>query len=274
MTLPGWGVSPWGTGPFGMPADLVIEYAFAISTHEVVVVLNKPPKDVFYLLDGDVRNPNSWRVSTPTPLQYLQVAECRPYNAPLQWTVRTIQALPNSTGIARVEGTSLLDANGALIGLPNYADFAGVTEKATSTPTELAVTRGSASRDLANNPVPVIGGAEGNLSGTLIIKAGDYALVDGAALLRKLITRRLTTVPGDFFHIPNYGVGLQVKQPIVGGNIVRFRAQVERELLLEPDVAQVAVSVVQSNNTLTIQVRAVLAKTGQQVSVGLYAPIG
>ena len=77
MTLPGWGTSPWGTGSFGIPADLVIEYAYAISTHEVVVVLNKPPKDVFHLLNGDVRNANSWRVSIQSPLQYFQVAECR-----------------------------------------------------------------------------------------------------------------------------------------------------------------------------------------------------
>jgi hypothetical protein len=257
-----------------MPADLVIEYAYAISTHEVVVVLNKPPKDVFHLLDGDVRNANSWRVSIQDPLQYFQVAECRPYNAPLEWVVRTIQFLPSSTGTARVQGVGLRDAGGAVIGEPSYADFSGVTEKATSTPTEMAVTRGAGARDLANNPVPVISGSEGNFSGTLIIKAGDYALVDGAALLRKLIIRRLTTTPGDFFHIPNYGVGLKVKQPIPAGNLVRFRALVERELSLEPDVAQVGVAVSQSSNTLTIQVRAVLAKTGQQVSVGLLSPIG
>jgi hypothetical protein len=273
--MTGFGVTPWGTGSFGIAADLVIEYAYAISTHEVVVVLNKPPKDVFHLLDGDVRNANSWRVSIQSPLQYFQVAECRPYNAPLEWVVRTVQFLPDSTGIARVEAVGLLDANNAAMGEPSFSDFAGVTEKATSTPTELAVTRGSGSRDIANNPAPTLGGgAEGNLSGTLIIKAGDYALVDGAALLRKLIIRRLTTTPGDFFHLPNYGVGLKVKQPIPSGNLVRFRSLVERELLLEPDLGQVTVGITQSSNTLTIQVRAVLVKTGQQVSVGLFSPIG
>mgnify|MGYP001205205386 CR=1 FL=1 len=96
----------------------------------------------------------------------------------------------------------------------------------------------------------------------------------GAALLRKLIIRRLTTTPGDFFHLPKYGVGLKVKQPIPAGNLVRFRTLVERELLLEPDLAQVAVAITQSSNILTIQVRAVLTKSGQQVSVGLLAPIG
>lgn len=271
MTL--WGTGSYGVGSYGVAATLVVEYAFAISTHEVVVVLNKPPLDVSGFVSGDVRNPGSWALSIPATAQVLEVAGVAPFDDPLKWIVRSLQRFPDSTGIARVKATTLKDAGGSIIGLPDFADFTGVTEFAIATPTTLASDRRAGDRDLANVPTPQIGG-ETDLSGTLVIRGGDYALVEGTELARKLIIRRLTTTPGDFFHLPNYGVGLRVKEPIPVGDMVRLKAEIERQIKQERDVVRASATVSQSGNVLTVLVRATLAKTGQQVSVALESRLG
>lgn len=271
-----WGTGPWGTGSFGITTALTIVGAYAISTHEVVVILSKPPKDVLSVLPGDVRNIDSWQLAVAVDantIQLLEVAEIRPYKAPLEWVVRSATRWPTSQNEARVSIPNLRDAANNASSQPDFADFIGVTEVAISTPTQKAVTRGSASRDLANSPTIVIGDNT-NFSGSLVIKGGDYQLVAGADLLKKLIIRRLMTTPGDFFHLPLYGVGIRVKQPLPAGDLVKLRARIEQQLLLEPDVQTVAAQVSQSLNTLTIRVRARLAKTGQDVNVGIASPIG
>jgi len=268
-----WGTGPWGTGPFGITTDLTIAYAFPISTHEVVVVLSKPPQDVLGILPGDVRNLESWELSEPSTVRIIAVAEITPYKLPLQWVVRSATPLPNTTAIGRVKLTGLKDAGGAINGLPDFADFAGVTEEATATPTAKAATKGTAGRDLTNKPAPSVGG-DTSLSGTLVIRGGDYTLTAGADLLKKLLIRRLTTTPGDLFHIPAYGVGLRVKEPLPAGDVVGLRARIERELSREPDVSNVVARVSQSSNTLTVRVTARLTSSGEDVSVGLFSPIG
>jgi len=270
-----FGTGPWGTGSYGVATTLTVTHAYVINTHEVVVVLSKPPLDRLALLPGDVRNILSWELmlQTATTIEILEIAEIRPYKGPLEWAVRSAMRLPDANHLGRITATTLKDAAGNITGLPNYADFIGVTEHAVSTPTAKAAARGAGARDLSNLPTPTIGG-ESNLSGTLTIRGGDYALVEGPALLKKLIIRRLTTTPGDFFHLPNYGAGLRVKEPIPAGDLVRFRARLERELLREPDIDSVTTSVTQSQNTLTVKVRARMSRTGQDVSVGLFSPIG
>lgn len=266
-----WGTSGWGiSGLGGLGPDLTISYAYAISTHEIVVVLSKPPLDRTGFLAGDIHNGSSWEVTVPAENRVLQIAGIIRHQPPLQWIVRTLERLPESTGTARVQAIGLKDAGGAVISLPDYADFAGVTEKAIANPAEQAATK-LRTRDLANRPTPTI--SDTNVSGTLVIQGGDYALVEGTELVRKLIVRRMTTTPGEFFHIPEYGVGLKVKQALPGGGLVNLKARIERQLLLEPDIASVAVSLTQNQNTLTCEVRAI-TKTGQKVSVGLSSPIG
>lgn len=127
-------------------------------------------------------------------------------------------------------------------------------------------------RDLANVQSPQLGGT--NIGGVLSIVGGDYALVDGEQLIRKLIIRRLLSTPGDFFHIPNYGCGIQVKQPLPGGGLVRLKASIARQLLLEPDITAVTVAISQTTNTLTIIVNATMARSGSLVTVSMLSPIG
>lgn len=267
-----WGTGPWGTGAYGGPSSpLTVTGAVAISTHEVVVTLSKPPLDRTGILPGDASNAGSWSVTVPATLQVLRVAGVAPYERPLRWLIRTLDRLPDSLAVGRVSAVGLKDAGGALVGLPNAADFAGVTELAVSTPSQLAATQARGARDLKNIPSPSIG--ETSIGGTLEVAGGDYQLSEGAALVKKLIGRRLMTTPGEFYHLPNYGVGFKVKQPLPGGAIVKLQALVQKQILLEPDVGAVKVQITQDKNTLTCIVRATLAKTGQEVTVAMNSPI-
>lgn len=271
-TSAGWGAEQWGVdGWSGAAATMVVDHAYAISTNEVVVVLSKGPMDVNGFVSGDVSNPGSWRVSIPATGVVLDIAGVRPYAKPREWVVRTLQRLPDSTVVCRVTASALRDAAGGITGAPNSADFAGVTEFATSTPQQLAATK-AGGRDLVNTPAPEVDGT--NVSGALVVVGGDYALQDGAELVKKLIVRRLLSTPGEFFHLQDYGVGFRVKQPIPGGGMVRLKTKIERQLLREPDIESVRVQLSQTQNVLTCFVSAVLARTGQQVNVSVASPIG
>ena len=108
-------------------------------------------------------------------------------------------------------------------------------------------------------------------TGALQIGAdGDYTLQQGAALVRKLIIRRLITRPGEFYHLPDYGLGLRVKEP-VPGSIITLRGEIERQVELEPEVesALAKVSFSPTNNILTIQLQVVLKATGESFQIGL-----
>lgn len=267
-----YGDQQWGLDGFGgLAADLSIRHAYAISTNEVVVVLNKPPLDRTALLTGDVRNPGSWQITVPATGAVMTVAGVAAYAQPLSWLVRTLDKLPESTETCLVEATGLKDANNAIIGPLDSAEFAGVTEVAVATPAAVLATRQASGRDLANVAVPVV---DAGVGGTLLIKGGDYALVEGSELVKKLILRRLISSPNDFFHLPNYGVGLKVKQAIPTGDLVKLKTKAEKQIKLERGVAAASVAIAQSNNTLTVQVKAKLAKNGQVVTVAMDSPIG
>ncbi len=269
----GWGTERWGVDGFGgLGPSMSVVRATAISTHEVVVDFSKAPLDVTGFLPGDVRNPGSWTVTVPASGLQLDVAGVTPYEHPLRWTVRTLQRFPDSLATVRVSAAGVRDAARAISMLPVTADFPGVTEFAVSTPQQVSNSRTRGGRDLQNLPAPQVSST--GLGGTLVIKGGDYTLVSGVELARKLITRRLTATPGEFFHLPRYGVGLNVKQAIPGGGLVRLKQQIERQVLLEPDIVDVKVSLSQQHNILTCVVRATIASTGQKVDVAINSPIG
>jgi len=267
-----FGTGPWGTGAYGVAAELSIDHAFAISTRQVVVVLTKPPQDISPFLVGDVRAIGSWLITNLDTGGVLIISKIEPYNQPLQWAITTLTQFPFSTTQMQVTAVGLRDAGGAVVQAPRTANFAGVTERALSTPTQVAASRRIVNRDLAN--LPASSGEQNQVGGTLQIQGGDYALTDGPDLVKKLIIRRLTTTPGDFFHIPNYGVGLRVKEPIPGGDLVKLKASITLQLLREPDVAQADVTLEQTTNLLIVKVKAKLASTGQVVNVGVNTQIG
>jgi hypothetical protein len=84
--------------------------------------------------------------------------------------------------------------------------------------------------------------------------SGDYDLTDGLSTLEKLLLRRLITHKGEFYHLPDYGLGLEVKGLFSGGRLIELRKRVEEEFEKEPEVksARVSLSTVPSKGVLLI----------------------
>ncbi len=98
---------------------------------------------------------------------------------------------------------------------------------------------GSVQTDIANAQIP----NSTEVGGVITVGAdGDYKKDSGAALVRKLLFRRFTTPLGSFFHLPKYGFALSEKEPFSPSDLVKKKAQAEKQALLEPEVIACAVS--------------------------------
>lgn len=114
-------------------------------------------------------------------------------------------------------------------------------------------------------------------TGTLVIEpGGDYASMTGAELIKKLILRRLTTKPGDFFHLPNYGIGLREKEPLPVADLRKLAKAIELQVAQEPEVAAVKATLTYSASAavLNVRVQVQLKPSGQQVAVAVAVPTG
>lgn len=95
------------------------------------------------------------------------------------------------------------------------------------------------------------------VSGTMRYdETGDLANESGVDYLRKRMLRRATALRGSFFHLPGYGAGKRLKGNVSSGDIAQYRSQLRAQLLLEPDVRDVAVSVARlARNVLRVSMR-------------------
>jgi len=87
---------------------------------------------------------------------------------------------------------------------------------------------------------------------------GDLALDGGVAGLRKRIVRRVLSSTGTFFHLPNYGVELEVKSLLTASRARRIQAKIQAQVLKEPEVqsANVVISrVATAPGMLSINIR-------------------
>jgi hypothetical protein len=173
-----------------------------------------------------------------------------------------VQALGPGNVQHQVGSLTLLKPTGAVITSPYYALFNGL---AASQPAGVIVRQ----RDLANPPAP---SGLNSVGGTLVMDAsGDYKLVSGAALLKKLILRRLMTRPGEFAHLPNYGLGFAIKEPLRAVDLITLRGDVEAQVLLEPDVAtaNVLLSFDNAQGIVVCRIRATMRSTGETVDTSV-----
>jgi hypothetical protein len=222
------------------------------------------------VLIGDALNPSTWPLARMDSGQLIPVAAVTQLS-PTSVVLRTLLPLPPFTAQAALNADGLLDSLGNLFASPRLFVFAGLTEAAISTPALEAASRTISQKDLQNIPAPDV---DGGISGTLAVMGGDYVNQSGVDLLRKLIIRRIITTPGDFFHIPNYGVGLRVKEPIPTGDLIKLKTLVATQIRLEPEVDDVVVGVAQNQNQLTVTASVRVKATGQRLQVGASAMVG
>lgn len=237
-----WGLESWGYTDWGTDPDLFLESAVALNTHAVVVTFSRPARCSSQVAIGDALNPATWtasRVSTGeayTPVLVQRISDRRV-------VVTFREALASWHYYHRIGSTTLQADTRVLISAPYSVDFRGVLAT-----TELNEPSGPF--DLLTTDV-VAGGLR-------TTEAGGYARVYGVELIKKMIFRRLTTMPGGFFHIPEseFGVDLKIKGVLKTSNLASLRRKIVDEIGREPGVLESAVSLTLRSGVLSIHIRA------------------
>lgn len=263
--FPGYGIGGYGVSPYGgIGTGVTLSAAFALDTRTVRVTVVGVPKRSSPFATGDALNPATWALVNLATSKVYSVIQVTMVQDPDVFDVRVLENIGPITEQHRISSTTLQSTHNVTISAPTQIDFAGVLAEALSTPDKVTADRGLATTDIDNPPF-----ARGvDPAGTLVITAGgDYALVDGQELVRKLVIRRLIAVPGDFFHMPSYGVGLRLKGIYTPSDLVALKAEIERQVRQEPEVASVKASPRISNGTLSVSVEVTLAPTGQKLTV-------
>jgi hypothetical protein len=260
--MSGWGGIPWGGGSWGGGTPVGIAYAFAAGDRFVRVGFTAAPLMGKSTRDGDALNPRTWMIYRTDASRFLTVLSVAQFDS-TTIDILTLEQFDSHLISMTVGAHSLRDSSGGLITPAVAFDFAGALLENTSTPQKVATSRGFGLRDLHNPPTP-----NSPLGGTLeITAAGDYASVEGTALLRKLVVRRIITAPGDFFHLPDYGVGLRSKELLPAADLPALKARIEQQIRREPDVEDVTVKLVGTDNMLTVLARVRQRRTGQEVVI-------
>ena len=261
-----WGASPWGTGT-GTSASLSVSYAFASAINRAVVVVTAEPAHVNASALGDARNPSTWklqRLDTSATFTILSVSEV----SATSYELTTLEPLADLTVVHRVTAVSLVDAAGNAAVAPLTADFNGILTQ----PGGDAPTRDDDYVDLryynvSRNPV----------GGTLNVGSdGDYQVMGGVELVRKLIIRRLTTLPGGFFHLPDYGFPFSPKDVVRPTELIKLKSALREAIMKEPEVEDAGISLTldASKGVLTVKVRAKLQAAGETLEINTELPLG
>lgn len=269
--MSGWGLEPWGLGPWGLGiTPVAISYAFAAGDRFVRVKLTAAPLEAASTVVGSVFNPKTWTIQTPSTGRVLTVLSVAKAEA-LTYDILTLEQFDDHYVTMAVGTDALKDATGAPVGLLTFG-YKGVRLEKTSTPQKRVTSRGFALKDVANPPTP-----NSPVGGTLEITSnGDYKSVEGPALLKKLILRRLCSAPGDFFHLPEYGIGLRQKEPLPVNDLVMLKKQIEMQIAMEPDVetTKVRLAYDYAASALLVGMQVKMTTTGQQIEYALPIPTG
>ncbi len=264
----GWGLEDEGYMPYGDATSGIgvsIRKAKAITTREVDVTVSNLVQDNSQYLAGDALNPSTWTVERLDIGQLLHVVAVTQVGT-YTYRLMTLEELGPVSVTHRAGSTTLKDTSGALIVSPRSADFLGLLDEDKTTEQRALTTSKSAVRDLANPQLPLPNWHAGTLQ---LDAGGDYKLESGASLVRKLILRRLFSTPGDFFHLPNYGIGIKLKEPIPSTKLASLKSQIELQCLQEREVAQASASItLATNGVLTVTVKAKLRPTGEVLEIG------
>jgi hypothetical protein len=263
VTIGDWGTEEWGLGEWGGVAGsgagaLSIASALAVTTNTVQVTVTYPPLAQSAIGNGDALNPATWQVTDSLGNTYTVMAVSE-LNSEV-FLLQTLEAFQSWQITHTVTSTTLIDANNNPIGTPDSANFAGV--QAASLP---LTNSGVVDFDLANPQTPV-NGIPGVMRTTA---AGDFDTVAGAALAEKLIYRAITTQTGGFFHLPDYGFGITIKQNVTPAKLARLKADLIQTVENIPVIAaaDVSISFDNSSGIMTVITTAQLKDTGQQIQV-------
>lgn len=236
-----WGAVPWGAG-YGAAAALQRVAEVRLNTIEVEfsgLVRAVDPTDY-----RDALFVASWTLTAIDPssalvprVQVVQLVQGYPEEGVTRTIVRVVfDADLDPDATYRIEANAQMETiDGGAISSPRSADL-------------ITFSRGFVSvfeRLPREDRTDLASASDGTrIGGSLRYdETGDLANETGAVYLRKRILRRLLTLPGAILHLPGYGAGKRLKGNITAGAVARYRAEVRAQILEEPDVRSVVVSV-------------------------------
>jgi len=267
-----WGLAGWGLTPWGGIGGMSISSAIALATHTVRVTLSSPPLATTVARIGDALNPATWSVARSDTGEAFAVRLVVPVSGSLSQFELSLAAPLGPHQISHtVAAPGLLDALGNLIGPTSSTTFLGTIGRDVVSAAARATARGHGLRDLKSFASP-----RNPAGGTLVVQSdGDYGTVSGTEMLRRLLYRRLVSMPGDFFHLPNYGVGLKVKEPVRASSLAILAREIEGQLQREPEVKTVRVNLgLLPENVLMVMAKVQLRSGGQQTDLSFQIPVG
>lgn len=255
-----WGTGKWGTGRWaGVGVPLSVLNAVAIGTTIVRVTLSTEPLNGLRSVYGDALNPWIWSVRRLDTYEQFTIGEIARVSRGV-YDIHTFEPFADFLTDHSVATVDLLSLNDDVVVAPKSALFRGVLADILSTPEAALATRRRGLRDIANPPTAQ---PDGSLGGTRVIAGGDYIPEQGAALLFKMVMRRLSTLFGGFFHLPTFGAGVAEKEPVRIADMPQMQKQIEQQLLEEQDVTAVKAKLtLTSDGVLTIRINVKSPLTG------------
>jgi len=256
-----FGLGSYGLSLYGIGATAVLSVSrvFVTSERSIVVVFAAAPLQDSPIGVGDALNPGSWSLFRTDDGTVFTILSSRLYSGTTQFELYTLEKFYDYSVTHTVSAAGVVDTNRAPIVPATFGTFPGCKIPSTGR-TPRGVT------DFAN-PQSSAGAIAGNYQ---VDATGDYVSDYGEAFLLKIITRRLSTDPGGFFHMQNYGMGLQAKGPLQTTDLGKVKAQVDLQLSREPEFSAVSSQVsLSSSGILKIVVRAILSATNQEIAISV-----
>ncbi len=280
---------PWGLGSWGTSYDSgIVEsngLAYAVGDRVVRVELTAEPLHFSNTGEGDALNPRTWRIQDPATGRLWTLLSVRQVDSKT-FEILTLESLPKHFTELELASFDLVTVLGVPFPTLQFL-FNGCYLAANNTSDSRLTANGVVQKDITNAIAPTSTTSSGDLnggnpygdlvSGTLEIdSAGDYTSQSGVSFVKKLILRRLIAKKGDFFHIPSYGVGLRVKEPLPVNDLRKLAAAIEQEVNREPEVqaSKANLSYSASASALNVQVLVRLKPNGQTAQVSLTVPTG
>lgn len=272
--MAGWGTSGWGTTTWGAgaaAAGFAVDEAWAMATNLVRVVFTGPPAAIYPHSVGDALNVASWVARENLGNTVFTVIEIRKVNS-VTFDVVILEDFEGVLVVHEIDASLVKNTAGVLISVPRSADYFGAQADVVVLDAEALAARRTTITDFRN---PVFN--DDGIGGSLRVKSGtDYEMHSGTDVVRKLIYRRLITVPGELRHLPDYGVGLRIKEPLPTSDLARLKAQIVSQVGQEPEVEAVKATLTWSPSTqvLIVALRIKLAQTGTETDLSYTFPFG
>jgi len=258
----GWADSPWGIAPWGgaLSAAPIVPFNLSnvvvVATNCIRVFTSVEMLQQFSTGTHDALNVNNWSVVRSSDGFKYQILLVKAVDI-TSVDIYVLGSLSNFVTEYTVTAQNVRSVAGQLLSAPTFFAFNGVYVAS-----DLTVSR-AAAVDLRNFATP-----RNPIGGTLIIGTnGDYAEMSGDDFLIKMITRRLTTKTGEFFHAPTYGLGIAIKSIMTPAALLNLRIAIERDVIKEPEVQSAKVGVALQAGVLSVQVIVVSKSTGATLTI-------